>query len=85
MALTSKYADAQFWLDALDRAIATFAQSGVAVLTADSAGLLNVDWVQTASVAGLAALVSVLTTVAFRGGNQDKVESQETNDTELGI
>lgn len=53
-----------FWKGAAERAVKTFAQAAVAVLTADVAGLLNVDYVQLASVAGLAALVSLLTSVS---------------------
>lgn len=65
----SKYASKAFWVDTADRAVSTFAQAVVATLTAGATGLLDVDWVQAASVGGLAAVVSVLTTVAFRGGN----------------
>ncbi|QIM19465.1 holin [Leucobacter coleopterorum] len=53
----------QFWLETGERAVKTFAQSAVALLTAGAAGLLGVDWLQLVSVAGLAALVSVLTSV----------------------
>lgn len=63
----SKYSDRKFWVDTFDRAVSTVAQAAVAVLTANVTGLLDVDWVQIASVAGLAGAVSVLTSVAFRG------------------
>lgn len=53
-----------FAVAALERAIKTFAQAAVAVLVGNVTGLLDVDWVQLASVSGLAALVSVLTSVA---------------------
>lgn len=52
-----------FWKDAFERAVKTFAQAAVAVLTANATGLLDADWVTVASVAGLAAVVSVLTSV----------------------
>ena len=55
---------AAFWKGAGERAIKTTAQSAIAVLTADVTGLLDVNWVVTASVAGLAGLVSVLTSIA---------------------
>jgi hypothetical protein len=63
----SKYASVQFWVDTFDRAVATVAQAGVATLTANVTGILDVDWVQILSVAGLAGAVSVLTSIAFRG------------------
>lgn len=64
----SKYTSKTFWVDTFDRAVATVAQAGIGVLTAGVTGLLEVDWVQGASVAGLAGVVSVLTSVALRGG-----------------
>lgn len=68
---TSKYADKQFWVDTADRAFATVAQAGIAALTANVTGILDVDFAALASVAGLAGLVSVLTSIAFRGGKTD--------------
>lgn len=52
-----------FWLAALERALKTFAQTAAALLVANGAGLLSTDWVAVASVAGMAAVVSVLTSV----------------------
>lgn len=66
----SKYANKSFWVDTFDRAVSTIAQAAVAVLTANVTGLLDVDWVQIASVSGLAGAVSVLTSVAFRGKDE---------------
>ena len=53
-----------FVRDALERAVATAAQSAVAVLGADGLGLFNVSWGDTFSVAGLAAVLSVLKALA---------------------
>ncbi|KFI82101.1 holin [Bifidobacterium psychraerophilum] len=53
-----------FWKDAIIRAVKTFAQSAVAVLAAGATGLLGTDWMQLLSVAGLAAVVSLLTSIA---------------------
>lgn len=53
-----------FWKDALERAIKTFAQSTVAVLTAGATGILDANWMNALSVAGLAVVVSLLTSVA---------------------
>ena len=69
----SKYASKKFWLDSLDRAISTFAQALVAVLGAGVTGILEVDWVQGLSVAGLSAATSILTSIAFRGRDDDAV------------
>jgi hypothetical protein len=70
----SKYANVQFWIDTADRAVATFAQAAVATLSAGVIGILDVDWVQIASVSGLAALVSVGTSIAFRGNGTQAPE-----------
>ena len=70
----SKYANKQFWVDTIDRAVSTVAQAGVATLTAGVTGILDIDWAQAASVAGLAGAVSVLTSVAFRG-NESKTSA----------
>lgn len=58
--LTSKV----FWIDTTERAVKTFAQAAVAFLTAGVIGLLAVDYMQLLSVSGLAALVSILTSIA---------------------
>ena len=52
-----------FALAVLERAVKTFAQSAAALLVAAGTGLLDADWVQIASVSGMAAVVSVLTSV----------------------
>jgi r1t holin len=54
----------------LERAVRTFAQALVAVMTADGFGLLDADWVARLSAAGMATLLSVLTSiVAYGVGN----------------
>lgn len=75
--MSSKYASKQFWIDTADRAVSTVAQAAVATLTAGVTGLLQVDFPQVASVAGLAGLVSVLTSIAFRGGSSATPTEQE--------
>ena len=51
-----------FWLATLERALKTFAQALLATLGVDAA-LLSVNWPQVLSVAGGAALLSVLTSI----------------------
>lgn len=45
------------------RAVKTFAQTLGAMLTAAGTGLLDTDWLTSLSVAGMAALLSILTTI----------------------
>ena len=52
-----------FWLNALERAIKTAAQSLVAVVGVAQAGLLSIDWRSTLSVVGAAALASIWTSI----------------------
>lgn len=63
-----------------ERAVKTFCQSAVALITANATGLLDVDWAQLASVSGLAALVSVLTSIASApfGGDGPSLTKAET-------
>ena len=65
----------QFLLDLLERAIKTFAQSLAACITTVTAtetlGLSDVNWVAALSIAGLATLYSVLTSIASTGVNSE--------------
>ena len=53
----------RFLKDAAERAVKTAAQAVLALVTADVTGITDLDFTQAASVAGLAVLVSVLTSV----------------------
>ena len=53
-----------FWQATGERAIRTFAQAAVAFVGADAIGIIQVDLVQGASVSGLAAALSILTSIA---------------------
>ena len=57
----------KYYTDLVDRAVRTFAQTAGALLAVDGLGLMEVDWTATASVSGLAALLSALTTIGQRG------------------
>ena len=63
----------RFAADACERAVKTVAQVAVVTITAGPvSGLLDLDWAAVASVSGLAALVSLLTSVAsMKLGDQD--------------
>lgn len=53
----------KFWKQAAERAVKTFAQGLLAVLAAGATGIMDTDWGNTLSVAGLAAVLSLLTSV----------------------
>ncbi|MGH3898418.1 MAG: holin [Pseudonocardiaceae bacterium] len=54
----------RFWQLTGERAVKTFAQSLVAILSATSVGLLTAPWTMALSTAGMAAVFSVLTSMA---------------------
>lgn len=56
-----------FWKAVVERAIKTFAQAAAAMLIGDGIGLLDINWLSVGSVAGLATVVSILTSVATAG------------------
>ena len=49
---------------ALVRAVKTFAQTAVALIGTGVVGFTDLDWVRILSVAGVAAVVSILTSLA---------------------
>jgi hypothetical protein len=61
---TSRYWHAAFWRAVAERAIRTFAQSLLAVLSVGGLDLMSVPWQGALSSAGFATLLSVLTSVA---------------------
>lgn len=58
---------AAFWRGAAERAVKTFAQSLLAALAVGGIGFGDVDWGRILSVAGVAALVSLLTSLTNPG------------------
>jgi hypothetical protein len=54
---------ADFWKATAERAVRTFAQSLVAVLTAGATNLFGVDWRAALATAGMATLLAVLTAI----------------------
>jgi hypothetical protein len=53
-----------FWKAAAERAVKTFAQAEAALLVADGTGVLNTDWHSSLSASGMAAVISILTSIA---------------------
>jgi hypothetical protein len=60
-----------FWLDAAERAIKTFAQTMIAFLGADAFNVIDADWTEALSIALGAVVLSVLTSLLSikLGGN----------------
>lgn len=58
------YTGLKFWSKALDRAIRTFAQALLGVFGTGATGLLEADWAGALSIAAMAAIVSVLMSIA---------------------
>jgi len=61
-----------FWKQAIERAIKTLAQTLIALLGAGTTDLLDVDFGNSLAVSGLAALLSVLTSIASAGAGPQK-------------
>ena len=57
----------EFWRSAGERALRTLAQVLLSLIVVGETGFLDVDWVQAGSVAGLAALASVLISIGATG------------------
>ena len=54
----------QWWKAAGIRAAKTFCQTAASLIGTGAVGFTDLDWIQIASVSGVAALVSILTSVA---------------------
>ena len=62
--LKSFLADPTFWLDALERAAKTIAQTAAVLIGTELVGFTDLDWLRVASVAGVAGVASLLTSIA---------------------
>lgn len=70
---------AAYWLAVGERAVKTFAQAELALLTGDGLGLADVNWQSNLSIAGMACLYSVVTSLAsIQIGNSGPSLSTET-------
>lgn len=70
-----------FWRATGERCVRTFAQALLAVLGAESAGLLDADWPGALSAAGMAAVLALVTAVATSSGTEGPgvLETVHTN------
>ncbi len=67
----------EWGLATLNRAVRTFAQTAVALIGTGAVGFTDLDWARIASVAGVAAVLSVLTSVA--------TDLPEVTGTQIGV
>lgn len=56
--------DKHFWMDAVERMVKTVCEVALALIGTGMVGIMDVDWLNLLSVCVMAALVSVLTSVA---------------------
>ena len=66
----------KWWKAAGIRAAKTFCQTAVSLIGTGSVGFTDLDWIQIASVSGVAALVSILTSVAGLPEIEDGTEDE---------
>lgn len=71
----------KFWRSALERAIRTIAQVLLSLFVVGETGIMDVDWIQAASVAGLAGFASILMSLAATGVG-DHESASFTKETE---
>ena len=71
----------QWWKAAGIRAAKTFCQTAVSLIGTGAVGFTDLDWIQIASVSGVAALVSILTSVAglpeLDDGTEENKEAED--------
>jgi hypothetical protein len=67
-----------FWRATVERAVRTFAQASVAALGAGAVGLVDMPWLDAASIGGGAAVLAVLTAVAAARSGPDGPGLTET-------
>lgn len=70
-----------FWRAAFERSIKSIAYSALSLIIANGTGLLNTNWIELLSVAGMAGLISILGSIASdaaTGGTGPSLTSSET-------
>lgn len=66
--MRSYLAEGAFWVQTFERAVKTFCQTAIGLLVGEELGIIGTDWSVLSSVAGAAALVSVLTSLGSGTG-----------------
>lgn len=57
----------QFWFDLIERAVKTAAQTAAGLLGGELIGIFEVDWQSIASISAMAAIGSLITSLASCG------------------
>ncbi|GAU66651.1 hypothetical protein SSP35_03_02990 [Streptomyces sp. NBRC 110611] len=78
---TANLTTSRFWVAAVERAVRTFAQTLIAALGLDTTDILHVPWEHGLALAGTAALLSLLTSIAAAGTGSDGPGITETPTT----
>ena len=72
----------KFWKTAAERALRTLAQVLLSLIVVGETGFMNVDWIQALSVAGLAAVASILMSIVATGiGDKDTASFVRESDS----
>ena len=72
----------KFWKTAAERALRTLAQVLLSLIVVGETGFMDVDWIQALSVAGLAALASILMSIVATGiGDKDTASFVRESDS----
>ena len=58
------FLDKHFWMDAVERMVKTVCEVALALIGTGMVGIMDVDWLNLLSVCVMAALVSVLSSIA---------------------
>lgn len=71
----------KWWKAAGIRAVKTAAQSAIALIGTGTVGFTDLDWIQIASVAGVSAVLSILTSIAglpeLDDGTEENKEAED--------
>lgn len=81
----SKLLDKTWWAETAERAVKTFAQVAVGFIAVDGLGFADVDWNSLLSVAGVAAVASVLMRVSMAGEGKETVVVNKTTVVETSV
>lgn len=57
----------EFWITSVERAIRTFAQVALGFIVVGTSGMLDTDWENMLSVAGVASFASILMSIVGTG------------------